>query len=166
MKIINNILLVALLSVSLPFMANAQDTPQDTPLVPLTGVIKGTSTVSIGASSKLVDTNTGGMWSCSDNAVATVDIHGNITGIATGAANVSYTYANEEFALTIDIITITVNAAPVSGTSLGNNSGNGSSIILNDLTPGIWSSNSATEDKTTTFPGAFPVSDDYAVVAR
>ena len=134
MKIINYISVLAVVVLSLPFMAIAQDTS----ITPNTGIITGASTVCIGSSTVLADKNVGGMWSSSDNSVATVTTKGNVTGIAAGTATISYTYAGDDFALTIDVITITVNTPPAHGTTLGTTPVIEPGIILNDNVPGIW----------------------------
>ena len=137
MKIINYISVLAVVVLSLPFMAIAQDTS----ITPNTGIITGASTVCIGSSTVLADKNVGGMWSSSDNSVATVTTKGNVTGIAAGTATISYTYAGDDFALTIDVITITVNTPPAHGTTLGTTPVIEPGIILNDNVPGIWGGN-------------------------
>ena len=135
MEFINYISGLVVVILSLPFMAYAQDTP----ITANTGIITGASTVCIGSSTVLADKNVGGMWSSSDNSVATVSTKGSVTGITTGTATISYTYAGDDFALTIDVITITVNTPPAHGTTLGTTPVLEPGIILNDSVPGIWS---------------------------
>ncbi len=58
------------------------------------GTITGPSAVCIGAFIALADATTGGVWSTSDASVASVDASGNVTGVATGSATISYTVTN------------------------------------------------------------------------
>ena len=80
--------------------------------LPVVAAIGGTSGVCVEATITLTDATSGGVWSSSDNAVATVDAGGTVTGVAAGNADIIYTVNNGSgcsFAVTR---TVTVNALP------------------------------------------------------
>ena len=83
----------------------------------------------------LTDVATGGAWVSNNPGVATVDVSGNVTGIAPGTSDISYTIGG-----CTAMVTVTVNTqpAPINGAaSLCNSSG----ITLSDATSGgIWTS--------------------------
>ena len=63
--------------------------------VPTVSPITATfSSACVGSAIALTDATTGGAWSSSDITVATVDASGNVTGIATGTATITYTFTN------------------------------------------------------------------------
>jgi uncharacterized protein YjdB len=60
---------------------------------PIPAAISGSATVCVGGSATLTDATTGGTWSSSITAVATISSTGVVTGVAAGSANVTYTLA-------------------------------------------------------------------------
>ncbi|NDC42746.1 MAG: hypothetical protein EBZ77_14560, partial [Chitinophagia bacterium] len=58
---------------------------------PTAGTISGPSTVCAGSSIALTDSVTGGIWTSSNVAVASVSATGAVTGITSGVATISYT---------------------------------------------------------------------------
>jgi uncharacterized repeat protein (TIGR01451 family) len=57
--------------------------------------ITGTTAVTVGNSTTLASTTTGGVWSSSNNAVATVNAStGVVTGVSAGTATITYTVSN------------------------------------------------------------------------
>jgi hypothetical protein len=61
---------------------------------PSAGTITGTPIVCVSETITLSHTTTGGSWSSSNTAIATVSAVGLVTGIATGSATISYTVTN------------------------------------------------------------------------
>ncbi len=60
--------------------------------LPATGTISGASNICVHASTTLTETATGGKWYSGSPTVATVDSNtGSVTGVSTGAVNISYT---------------------------------------------------------------------------
>jgi uncharacterized repeat protein (TIGR01451 family) len=53
--------------------------------------ISGTSGIDVGASAILSDDTIGGIWSSNPISIATIDLAGNVTGIAAGSVIISYT---------------------------------------------------------------------------
>lgn len=104
-------------------------------IAPITGTLsfcKGTTTV-------LSDIVTGGTWSSSNTAIATVADTGIVTGVIAGTAVISYTAAN-----TCDIATktVTIMPLPYAGTITGTtNICTGYSTTLSSMVAGgVWSS--------------------------
>lgn len=101
--------------------------------------ITGTTTVCRTQSTTLANATTGGTWSSTTPAVATVDgVTGVVTGVAAGTTTISYALASGCFSTTV----VTVNALePITGTSticVG-----GSSTLSNGVAGGAWSSSNA-----------------------
>ncbi len=59
----------------------------------LPSVITGVTTVCAGVSAVLSDSLTGGIWSSSNNSVATIDVSGTVYGITPGTVTITYTNA-------------------------------------------------------------------------
>jgi len=132
--------LLALLVLSLPFVASAQEVQESIPTPVVTGVITGAGTVAIGSTAALADSNTGGMWSSSDVAVATVSKRGIVTGISAGTATISYAYADASFSLVIDVATINVNNTSTGATTEDRKAYIGVPVLL-DIAPSVWDCN-------------------------
>ena len=88
---------------------------------PSVSMINGPASVCTGLMITLSDPDAGGVWSSSDNTIATVDATGTVTGIAFGVANISYTETNGFGCSNSALLNLTVgNAMPVSTLSPGN----------------------------------------------
>ena len=59
--------------------------------LPTVTAITGTTSVDTGATTNLASSSTGGVWSSSDEAVATVNPNGVVTGVSVGTATITYT---------------------------------------------------------------------------
>ena len=99
--------------------------------------ILGSTPVCIGSSTTLTDATSGGTWSSSAIATATVgSTTGSVTGVAAGIATITYTSVNG--CITSTPFTVNPNPAAISGPSTGCV---GSTFTLNDATAfGAWSS--------------------------
>ena len=111
---------------------------------PVAGTIAGSTNVCVGATTTLTDTATGGTWSGSNAAVATVSAAGIVTGVAPGSIVVSYTVAGscENLAATQ---TITVNPLPDAGVISGSSRVciGTPSTLTETVSGGSWTSSSA-----------------------
>ena len=104
----------------------------------LTPIVPSTGSICIGATLGLYDTTTGGVWSSSNVAIATVGAStGIVTGVSSGVVTITYTLGSS-----YSTGTYTVSAAPATIVGAGSVCVS-SSITLSDATPGgIWSSSS------------------------
>ena len=62
--------------------------------ITLVAPVTGTTNVCAGSTTLLSDSTIGGVWSTSNNAIASVSSAGIVTGVAGGTATISYTYTN------------------------------------------------------------------------
>lgn len=100
--------------------------------------ITGPSSVCIGATITLASSPTGGTWSSSATAVATVSASGVVTGVAAGAVVITYTTAGGCY----KTYTVNVNSTPsVTGTLFITPTG--TSALSGSPTGGNWSSSNA-----------------------
>ncbi len=110
--------------------------------LPFAGSISGASSVCTGASITLSSTGTsGGSWSSSNTARATVDGSGNVTGLAVGSVTISYSVSNTcgtDVATAAETINTVASGGTISGASVVCQSSN---ITLSTTgTGGSWSS--------------------------
>ncbi len=80
--------------------------------LPVVAAITGTTDVCIGATTQLADATTGGVWSSSNNNVATVDAAGLVTSVTAGTATMTYTVTNANGCTASVSTLVTVNALP------------------------------------------------------
>ena len=109
--------------------------------LPNAGTITGASTVCEAATTTLTDVVSGGVWSSSHSAVASVSATGVVSGIAAGNATISYSYTNS-CGTAVATKAVTVNPLPNAGTITGASSVFvGGVITLSDaVSGGVWSS--------------------------
>ncbi len=107
----------------------------------LPSVIGGTSLTCIGITTTLSATPSGGTWSSSDVAVATIgSSNGTLTGVAAGTSNITYTLATGCKRTTV--ATVNSNPAAIAGTFVLCEGA--STTLTNSTTGGTWiSSNTA-----------------------
>ena len=109
--------------------------------LPAAGTITGTAVVCEAATTTLSNATTGGVWSSSNTAVATIGTTDEVSGVAAGTATISYTYTNSCGAdLTTKVVT--VNPLPVAGTITGTAvvCEAATTTLSNATTGGVWSS--------------------------
>jgi gliding motility-associated-like protein len=107
--------------------------------------ITGATSLCVGATTTLANTNPNGVWTTSNSAVASVSPSGLVTGIAAGTATITYTVtANGCSSASTSLVT--VNALPTVGAITGTTNGCvGSSITLSNTTPGgVWTTSNST----------------------
>lgn len=99
--------------------------------------IAGTATTTVGGTSTLTDATSGGTWSSSNTAIATIGSTGIVTGIAAGTCTITYTVGGCYVVRTFTV-TGSTTVAPISGAS---SICIGLPALLTDATPGgTWSS--------------------------
>ena len=104
-------------------------------VIPGPGAISGSSTVCVSSTTTYTDATSGGAWSSSNTAIATINAtSGVITGVAAGTATITYKLSTGCFVT--KTITVTTLTTPISGPSTVCI---GSTIALTDATPsGVW----------------------------
>ncbi len=113
--------------------------------LPVPGTIAGAASACLGATSVYTDAVTGGTWSSSDAAVASVNTVGNLNAIAVGTAIISYTVSNGCGAASATA-TVAVVTTPVAGTITGATAvcaGADTTLAITSA-GGIWSSSNTT----------------------
>jgi len=112
--------------------------------LPNPGIITGTLTACVGATTSLTDTTHGGVWSSGNTAIATVSATGIVTGIATGNTNIHYTVTNACGAGDATV-SVAVNPLPDGGVINGPKTVcAGTTITLTDtVSGGTWSTGNA-----------------------
>ncbi len=111
--------------------------------LPAVAAISGASHVCAGSSTMLTNTTTGGRWSSSNTAVATVGTSsGLLTGVTPGSATITYSVTSAFGCNTIVTQTDTVNALPVVGAISGvtHQCVGESTTLTNTVSGGYWSS--------------------------
>ena len=143
---------------------NACGTATDTQSItvnpaPFAGTITGPTNVCAGSTINLVNTTTGGAWSSSFVAFATVTSAGMVSGVAAGTSIISYSVTNA-CGTAVDTQAVTVNPLPSAGTisAASNSICSGTSFTLtNTTTGGTWASSNtiiATVDPATGYLSA------------
>lgn len=79
--------------------------------LPYAGIIKGPDLVCTGSSIQLSDSVVGGVWTLTNDSLATIYARGLLTGINGGIDTVRYTYTNS-CGTDIALFTVTINPAP------------------------------------------------------
>ncbi len=112
--------------------------------MPVVAPVTGNASVCIGATTALGNTAAGGVWSSSNNAIASTDAAGLITGVAAGSATISYTVSNSCGSLTVTS-PMAVNALPYAGVVNGIDSICVAipTLFTNMTSGGVWSSGAA-----------------------
>ncbi|MBC7552407.1 MAG: T9SS type A sorting domain-containing protein, partial [Taibaiella sp.] len=111
--------------------------------VPAAGATTGSSSLCIGVTAILVNSSSGGTWSSSNTAIATVADNGQITGLASGIVTITYTIANACGADTA-FFTATVSTAPSTGIFTGTHHicTGATTILTHSTAGGIWKTTS------------------------
>lgn len=112
--------------------------------IPSVGAITGTASVCIGQTVTLSNPTTGGVWSSTDPAVATINSSGVVSGLTAGTTTISYVVTNgcgTGGATRVVTVSAPTAVAPIAGST---SVCTGSTITLSDATPlGTWSSSNA-----------------------
>ena len=122
---------------------SANITINELPSVP--SEIKGATSVCVGSATTLTNITTGGVWSSSNNSIATISETGVVTGIAQGTVTIFYTVTNKSGCsnnTNIPFIVHPIPAAPVAIEGTKSVCAGSISTLTNATTGGIWSSSS------------------------
>jgi len=111
---------------------------------PTAGTLSGTQSICSDGTTTFSSTQTGGTWSTSDAAVATIDAStGVVTGVSAGTATMTYTIAaSGSCGAATATRTVTVTAAPSAGTLSGTDviCSTSSTTFASTIIGGTWSS--------------------------
>lgn len=110
---------------------------------PSAGTLSGPQEVCVGSITGFSSTVSGGTWSSSSNAIATVNQNGQVTGVSAGTATITYTVAGTGGCADATATrTVTVTAPPSAGTLSGNQTlcVNGGSTYTSTVSGGTWTS--------------------------
>jgi len=131
-----------------------------TPL-PVVASIVGSNTVCEGANTLFTNASTGGTWSSSNAAIASVDATGTISGVAGGNAVISYTVTNNGCSTT-QTKAISVQTAPATSIAVSGPTTfcAGGSVVLTAATGNdySWTNSSTSQAITVTASGTYGVS--------
>ena len=110
--------------------------------LPTVAAISGSTSGCVGMANTLADATSGGVWSSSDNTIATVSATGVVTGIAPGTATIFYTVTNTAGCTAQASVSYTVNGLPVVAAITGIMSEciGGSQLLSDGTSGGTWSS--------------------------
>jgi uncharacterized protein YjdB len=128
-------------TVTLLGCSTTKSTTVNTFSMPSVNPITGVTTVCAGATTLLANTTPNGVWSSTNQSIATISSNGLVTGISAGTSVITYS-------LTINGCTseqttsVTINATPIVSEITGNSSVcQGSTTLLSNATPGgTWKS--------------------------
>jgi len=114
--------------------------------LPTVAAITGIQQVCVGSVTSFSSTTSGGVWSSSNIAIATVTVGGVISGVAAGTATIIYTVTNSNGCVTTVTRTVTVNALPTVLAITGNTGVCAGSTmqLANGTTGGVWSTTANT----------------------
>jgi trimeric autotransporter adhesin len=104
-------------------------------VTPAPVTISGSDVVCVGSANALTGSVSGGTWSSSATSVATVDASGNVTGVTTGTATISYVHYSGT-----GTIEVTVNPVPAALTAMTNLCVGFGVPFSSTTTGGTWSS--------------------------
>ena len=102
------------------------------------GIITGSTTLCSGSTTSLTDTTSGGTWSSSNVAIATIGSIGVVTAITGGTDTIIYSITNS-CGLTNSIKVITVNTMPLAITGIDSTQAGGYTTLFDSIIGGIWS---------------------------
>ncbi len=88
--------------------------------LPVVQPINGTLNVCVNNTTALSVITPGGVWSSASTGIATIDVAGVVTGVASGTSVINYTVTNANGCVTVVTVTVTVNALPVVAAITGN----------------------------------------------
>ncbi|NDC41845.1 MAG: hypothetical protein EBZ77_09890, partial [Chitinophagia bacterium] len=109
------------------------------------GTLSGSTTICLAGTTTLTSTVTGGTWSSSNNAIASVTTAGVVRGNATGTATISYSVTGT-CGTAVSTAAVSVISTPTAGTISGTASvcAGATTALTSTVTGGTWSSSNNT----------------------
>ena len=108
---------------------------------PLPAIIADASAFCVGNTVSLIDSTPGGTWTSGSTSMATVDVSGNVTGVAAGMPSITYTLASTGCATST---TVTVEPLPASISGTANICLGATATFVDTTLGGTWSSSDTT----------------------
>ncbi len=131
--------------------------------VPTVTSIQGNNSVCAGSNTIYTNATTGGVWSSSNNNIATVSSSGQIDGLQAGSSTINYTVTNSFGCSVVASKTIIVNPVPSAITQVNGNTtfctGGSVTLVAPPADDYLWSNGATTQDITVNSSG------NYSVVA-
>jgi gliding motility-associated-like protein len=127
--------------------------------LPVVTAITGTTNVCVGATTQIANATTGGVWSSSNNNVATVDAAGLVTSVTAGTATMTYTVTNANGCTASASETVTVNALPSASISANGTTtfcaGSSVTLVASAGTNYLWNNGQITQSITVDTAGTY-----------
>ena len=128
---------------------------------PVVAAITGATNVCTGATTTLESATTGGVWTSSNSAIATVSATGVVTGVSAGLATITYTVTNASGCVSSVSADVNVNAGATATITAGGTTTfcAGGSVTLTASTGAsyLWSNGAQTQSITVTAGGSYYV---------
>jgi gliding motility-associated-like protein len=129
--------------------------------LPTVAAITGATNVCSGLTTQLASATTGGTWSSSNTAVATVSSTGVVTGVAAGSATITYSVTDGNGCSNAVTATVNVNAGTTATITAGGAttfcSGGSVTLTANSGSSYLWSNGAQTQAITVTAGGSYYV---------
>ena len=127
--------------------------------LPVVTAITGATNVCVGATTQLANATTGGVWSSSNNNVATVDATGLITSVTAGTTTVTYTVTNADGCTSSVTTVATVNALPSAAISANGSTtfcaGGSVTLVATTGSSYLWNNGQITQSVTVDTAGTY-----------
>ncbi|NBW28641.1 MAG: hypothetical protein EBR38_08750, partial [Flavobacteriaceae bacterium] len=129
--------------------------------LPVVAAITGATNVCAGATTQLLSATSGGVWTTSNSAVATVNTFGVVTGVAAGTATITYTITNGNGCTSSQSADINVNSGITATITAGGSttfcSGGSVTLTASSGASYLWSNGAQTQTITVSASGSYYV---------
>ena len=127
--------------------------------LPVVTAITGSTEVCIGNTTQLANTTNGGVWSSSNNNIATVDANGLVTSVTAGSTTITYTVTNANGCTSSVSAVVNVNALPTTSISANGATtfcaGGSVTLVATTGTSYLWNNGQYTQSITVDTAGTY-----------
>lgn len=127
--------------------------------LPVVAAISGSTEVCIGNTTQLANTTIGGVWSSSNNNIATVDANGLVTSVTAGSTSITYTVTTANGCTTSVSAVVNVNALPTASISANGATtfcaGGSVTLVATTGTSYLWNNGQFTQSITVDTAGTY-----------